>query len=83
MKTHPHVVLVNNIPVIEGSKVPVHRVYSWRRQGTPIDTIIRRYPQLGPAKIFDALAFAYDNLEFVTQKLIEERMSISKDDNPY
>jgi hypothetical protein len=40
---------------------------------------MRRYPQLGPAKVLDALAFAYDNPDVIQadldreQQLFEER----------
>ena len=60
---HPHVVVDPSVaegsPVIEGTRVPVRRLFSWHRQGTTVETLLRRYPQLGPARIFDALAFAF------------------------
>jgi hypothetical protein len=40
---------------------------------------VRRYANLGPAKIYDALAFAYDNIDLIRadldreQKLFEKR----------
>lgn len=59
--------------MVAGSRVPVRRLFAWHRQGTPVDTILRRYPQLGAARVFDALAFAYDNLELMTADLDRER----------
>lgn len=77
---HPHVVLdEDGSPLIAGTRVPVRRLFSWHRQGTAIETILRRYPQLGPARIFDALAFAYDNLELVTADLVREREALAKE----
>lgn len=77
---HPHVVLdEDGSPLIAGTRVPVRRLFSWHRQGTAIETILRRYPQLGPARIFDALAFAYDNLELVTADLVREREALSRE----
>jgi len=74
---HPHVVVdaaVNDsAPMIEGSRVPVHRLFARHRQGTTVETLLRHYPQIGPAKVFDALAFAYDNLELMTMVLMAER----------
>lgn len=71
---HPHVEVDDaGSCVIRGTRVPVRRLFSWHRQGTAIDTILRRYPQLGPARVFDAMAFAYDNLERITAELVEER----------
>ena len=42
------------------------------RNGTSIERILKRYPQLGPAKVFDALAFALDNQEVVDADLAHE-----------
>lgn len=79
---HPHVIVDQNVaegaPLIEGTRVPVRRLFSWHRQGTTVETLLRRYPQLGPARIFDALAFAYDNLDLITADLVRERESMSK-----
>lgn len=74
---HPHVTLNEDVadgsPIIQGTRVPVRCIFSWHRQGTTVETLLRRYPQLGPARIFDALAFAYDNLDLITADLARER----------
>lgn len=80
---HPHVrcdisVLAGS-PHVEGSRVPVRRLWAWHRSGTAIETLLRRYPQLGPARVLDALSFAYDNQDVVEadlereQKMLDER----------
>lgn len=75
---HPHVFLDDiGSPMIEGTRVGVRRLFSWHRQGTTVETLLRRYPQLGPARIFDALAFAYDNLDLVTADLCREREQLA------
>jgi uncharacterized protein (DUF433 family) len=80
---HPHVVIDETIlegsPVVEGTRIPVRRLFGWHRQGTTVETLLRRYPQLGPARIFDALAFAYDNLELMTADLLREREALAKE----
>src|SRR5690606_36209942 len=50
-------------PHVSGSRVPVRRLFAFYRSGTPIEKILKRYPQLSPAKVFDALAFSHDNPE--------------------
>lgn len=74
---HPHVVvsadLLDGSPVVEGSRIPVRRLFGWHRQGTTVETLVRRYPGLGWAKILDALAFAYDNLDLITADLLRDR----------
>jgi len=80
---HPHVRVDAQIlagsPHVMGSRVPVRRLWAWHRGGTAIETLFRRYPNLGPSKILDALAFAYDNVDLIQadldreQKLFEEQ----------
>lgn len=80
---HPHVRcdlhILSGSPHIVGSRVPVRRLWAWHRGGTTIETLFRRYPQLGPSKVLDALAFAYDNQALIQadldreQKLLDER----------
>ncbi len=74
---HPHVrvdprVLAGS-PHVAGTRVPVRRLWAFYRGGAAVDTLIRRFPQLGPAKIFDALAFAFDNQEVIEADLGRER----------
>ncbi len=74
---HPHVQvdadLLGGSPFVTGSKVPVRRLWAWHRRGVTVETLLKRYPQLGPARILDALAFAYDNTELVEADLTRER----------
>ena len=74
---HPHVEvrrdLLDGSPVVRGSRVPVRRLWSWFRRGVSVETLLKRYPQLGPARVLDALAFAYDNAELIEADLARER----------
>lgn len=73
---HPHVRVDKNVlggsPYVAGSRVPVRRLWAFYRNGTSVERILKRYPQLGPAKVFDALAFALDNREVVDADLAHE-----------
>jgi uncharacterized protein (DUF433 family) len=73
---HPHVRVDKNVlggsPYVVGSRVPVRRLWAFYRNGTSLERILKRYPQLGPAKVFDALAFALDNQEVVEADLARE-----------
>ena len=40
--------------------------------------MLRRYPQLGPANVFDALAFAYDNPEVIEADLKREQEMLKR-----
>jgi uncharacterized protein (DUF433 family) len=83
---HPHVVcdpaVLGGSPIIAGSRVPVRRLWAWHRGGTSIETLLRRYPQLGPARVLDALAFAYDNQELVDEDLSRERALLEQQATP-
>jgi uncharacterized protein (DUF433 family) len=74
---HPHVRVDPNVlsgsPHVAGSRVPVRRLYAFFAGGSRVETILKRYPQLGPAKVFDALAFALDNPEVIEADLARER----------
>jgi uncharacterized protein (DUF433 family) len=73
---HPHVrvdaSVLGGSPYVVGSRVPVRRLWSFYRKGITLDTLLRRFPRLGPAKILDALAFAYDNEEVVLADIQRE-----------
>lgn len=73
---HPHVRcdsrLLGGSPHVDSSRVPVRRLWAWHRAGVSIDTLLKRYPRLGPARVLDALAFAYDNREVVEADLARE-----------
>ena len=73
---HPHVRMDSNVlggsPYVVGSRVPVRTLWAFYRAGTSVDVLMKRYPQLGAAKIFDALAFAFDNREVIEADLERE-----------
>lgn len=84
---HPHVrcdlAVLAGSPHVEGSKVPVRRLWSWHKSGTAIETLLKRYPQLGPARVLDALAFAYDNQDVIEADLErEEKMLTEREPKP-
>lgn len=73
---HPHVRIDDNVlagsPYVVGTRVPVRRLWGFYRNGATVDTLLKRYPQLGPAKLLDALAFAWDNPEVMEADLSRE-----------
>jgi uncharacterized protein (DUF433 family) len=80
---HPHVRCepskFGGSPFIVGSGVLVRRVWAWHTGGTSLETLIRRYPQLGPAKILDALAFAWDNQDLIEDDLAREQSLLASE----
>lgn len=73
---YPHIELCDELggsPVLSGTRVPVRRLWAWHRRGTTVETLVKRYPKLGWARVLGALAFAYDNLELIEADLERER----------
>lgn len=79
---HPHVrcdaAVLAGSPHVVGSKVPVRRLWTWYRGGTTVETLVRRYPQLGPSRVLDALSFAYDNQELVEADVLREQQLLER-----
>src|SRR6476646_8941143 len=75
--SHPHVDVSDDVlagsPCVRGSRVPVRRLWAWHRRGVSVETLLKRYPQLGPARVLAALAFAFDNPELIEADLARER----------
>lgn len=79
---HPHVRVDRNIlggsPFVVGSRVPVRRLWGFYKNGATVEVLVKRYPRLGPAKILDALAFAFDNREVIEQDLENEQLLLQR-----
>src|SRR5688572_25954263 len=54
------------------------RLWAFFTSGATVERILKRYPQLGPAKVFDALAFALDNPEVMEADLRREQEILAK-----
>lgn len=82
---HPHVFCdptLHGSPVVAGTKVPVRRLWSWHRKGVAVETLLKRYPQLGASRLLDALSFAYDNVDLVEADLAREEKLLGKEPEP-
>jgi uncharacterized protein (DUF433 family) len=83
---HPHVrvdaSVLGGSPHVMGSRVPVRRLWAWHRGGAAVETLVRRYPTLGPARILDALAFAYDNQDLIEADLAREQSMFEQQGGP-
>jgi uncharacterized protein (DUF433 family) len=47
--------------VVAGTRIRVSIVLGCYRQGMTVEEIVQQYPQLRPADVHDALAYAYDH----------------------
>lgn len=64
--------MLGGSPFVAGSRVPVRRLLAFYRSGATIEQLIKRFPHLSPAKVFDALAFALDNPEVMDADMANE-----------
>src|SRR3954471_7434958 len=75
---HPHVrsdvTVLGGSPHVSGSRVPVRRLWAWHRGGAAVETLVKRYPNLGPARILDALSFAYDNQDLIEADIERQQL---------
>jgi uncharacterized protein (DUF433 family) len=49
-------------PVVVDTRIRVATILTCYRQGMGIEEIVQQYPNLRPADVHDALAYAYDHL---------------------
>ena len=74
---HPHVHADEHVlggsPYVATSRVPVRRIYAFWQQRASVETIMKRFPQLTPAQVFDAIAFALDNEAVMEADLAREQ----------
>ncbi len=84
MVSHPHVEVRDDLlagsPVVRGTRVPVRRLWAWHRKGVSVETLIKRYPTLGPARVLGALSFAYDNQELLAADLAREARLLNEEE---
>lgn len=64
--------MLGGSPFVTGSRVPVRRLYAFYESGATIEQLLKRFPHLSPAKVFDALAFALDNPEVMDADMARE-----------
>ena len=79
---HPHVAvdpkILGGSPYVVGSRVPVRRLWAFYQEGVTVETLLKRFPQLGAARLFDALAFAFDNPEVVEADIAQEQAVLKR-----
>ena len=72
---HPHVERRSGIqggrPVIRGSRFPVSSIVQNHRRGLTVEEILREFPQLTAAEVYDALSYYYDHREQIDREIAE------------
>jgi len=57
--------------IVEGTRIGVHDVVAMLRTGCDIDGLIRSYPRLSRAQVYECLAYYEDHKEEI-QPLVDE-----------
>jgi len=74
---HPHVERRPGVQggraVIVGTRFPVSSIVQNHRRGWTVDEMLREFPHLSPAQIYDALSYYYDHREMVDREIAELR----------
>ncbi|MEX0866231.1 MAG: DUF433 domain-containing protein [Pirellulales bacterium] len=72
---HPHVERRTGVQggrfVIKGTRFPISSVVQNHRRGLTVEDMLREFPHLSPAQLYDALSFYYDHREMIDQEITE------------
>lgn len=71
---HPHVALVNGVPTVRGTRLPVRLVAQLYRAGDTVDDILRTYPHLSAAAVHDAISYYLDHRIALEQEIAAHRI---------
>jgi len=58
-------------PVIRGTRFPVSSIVQNHRRGLSVEEILREFPHLTPAQVYDALSYYYDHHEQIDWEIAE------------
>lgn len=66
-------------PVIKGTRFPVSSIVQNHRRGLSVDEILREFPDLAPAQVYDALSYYHDHRAEIEEEIraltnVEEAM---------
>lgn len=74
---HPHIVRVPGVrlgrPIIRGTGMPVWLIAFLHNAGDSVETILRNYPHLQAAWIYDAISYYLDHRSEIDEELSEQR----------
>jgi uncharacterized protein (DUF433 family) len=79
---YPHVEVRDGRAAVAGSRVLVSMLWSWHRRGVSVETLVKRHPTLGWAKIMSALAYAHDHEAEIEADLARQHALLGVDPEP-
>jgi uncharacterized protein (DUF433 family) len=76
---HPYIVrhprICGGSPIIRGTRITVWLLASLIRGGVTPEEIIKAYPQLELAQVYDALSYYFDHRQEIEQEIEENRLA--------
>jgi uncharacterized protein (DUF433 family) len=71
---HPHVVRVDGVPMLRGTRLRVRLIAQLHRAGDSVEDILDSYPHLQPAAVHDAISFFLDHHTEIEQEFAAHRI---------
>jgi uncharacterized protein (DUF433 family) len=68
--------------VVAGTRLRVATILTCYRQGMGVEEIVQQYPQIKPADVHDAIAYAYDHLDEIEADLAADDEAAVKSRHP-
>lgn len=75
---HPYIVRREGFrggrPILRGTNMPVWLIAAFWKSGDTADDILRAYPHLEPAAVYDAISYALDHQDEIAAQIAENRI---------
>jgi uncharacterized protein (DUF433 family) len=77
-RTRPHRATSADLwgaPTIKGTRISVSHIALLWKAGDAVEEIVRSYPHLKPAQVYDAISYYLDHQEEIEQEIQSNRMA--------
>lgn len=71
---HPHIVRVEGIPTLRGTRLPVRLIAQMHRAGDTVEDILQAFPHLEPAAVHDAISYYLDHRSELEAEIAAHRI---------
>jgi len=74
-RTHPYITRKKGVcggrSIIVGTRIPVWSIMKWYKIGMSVEEILKGFPHLTPAQVYDAFSYYYDNQREIEKDIAE------------
>ena len=71
---HPHITRRDGIPFVHNTRIPVRLIAQMYRAGDSVDDVLRTYPHLSAAAVYDAVSYYLDHTAEIEQEIAAHRI---------